>query len=253
MSYVREIIKRWLLKRGAVLSRPPGQFDVTAYKLAAARTRGLVVRRAIDGGAYDGSWTRMFKTVFPEAAVIMVEPRDDAQPSLTAVARELPGVSVRQTLLGESRKSVTFNVSDAQSSILPDHHGMTFGKTETMELTPLDDLIRQAGWDSVDLIKLDLQGYELQALAGAADSLPRAFAVILEVSFVRFQRGMPLALEVFDFMRDRGYEIYDIVALSHRPLDGRMAQADVLFLRAGHPLLDDPRWTSAGSGFWTAS
>src|SRR5689334_19976067 len=85
MSVLREAIKSLLLKRGAVLSRPPGQFVVSDYKLRATAARGLQVRSAIDGGAADGEWTRGFKRIFPDAQVLMVEPRADAQPTLRQV------------------------------------------------------------------------------------------------------------------------------------------------------------------------
>lgn len=246
----RKLIKRWLLSRNAILSRPPGQFDVTEYKLRRAKNRGLSVRYAIDGGAHVGDWTRMLARLYPEAHVIMVEPRTDVQSHLKAVVEDISNSSVAKTLLGASAAVVDFHVSSAQSSILPDHTGTTFGVTEKRTLTPIDTLVADAGWPAVDMLKLDLQGYELEALAGAQKTLPLCQAVVLEVSFVQFQLGMPLAIDVFGFMRSAGFTIYDILALTHRPLDGRMAQADVMFLRNDHPLLSDARWSAEGTGFW---
>jgi hypothetical protein len=128
--------------------------------------------------------------------------------------------------------------------VLADHAGKSFGVSEQCDMTRIDDLVKQHQWPRVDLIKLDLQGYELEALAGAKETLANCQAVVLEVSFLPFQSGMPLAVDVCTFMKDAGFTIYDILALTHRPLDGRMGQADVLFLRAGHELLRDVRWSS---------
>jgi FkbM family methyltransferase len=248
---LRTLIKRWLLARGAILSRPPGQFDVTEYKLRRAKDRGLEIGSVLDGGAHIGDWTRMIKRVYPKASAIMVEPRADVQASLRQVVKELSGVVVAQTVLGATERLVVFHAASAQSSVLPDHRGEHFGEVNNLLLTPIDSLVKFHGWAAVDLMKLDLQGYELEALAGAAQILPTCQAVVLEVSFAAFQQGTPLALEVCAFMHAAGFTIYDILALKHRPLDGRMAQADVLFIRNNHHLFADNRWTATGSGFWT--
>src|SRR6188474_216715 len=80
MSMVRELIKKALLQRDMILSRPPGQFNVTELKLAKARDRGLRVNMAVDGGAAEGDWAEDFKEIFPNAKLLCVEPRDAAQP-----------------------------------------------------------------------------------------------------------------------------------------------------------------------------
>ena len=111
-----------------------------------------------------------------------------------------------------------------------------------MPMSPLDKLITQRQMPWPDLIKLDLQGFELDALRGSEQCLQHGQAVLLEVSFFEIQKGMSLAGEVIDFMRQRGFRIYDILALWHRPLDGALAQGDFLFLKEGHPLLRDESW-----------
>lgn len=245
-SRIRKAAKQWLLSCNAVISRPPGQFDVTEYKLRKARERGLAIGYAVDGGAHVGEWSRMLARIFPGIRVMMVEPRADVQARLSAVAADVPGVIRVETLLGASRGAIEFHQSDTQSSVLPDHMGHGFGTTERKTMTTIDALVEEYQWPQVDLIKLDLQGYELQALAGAQTTLPTCQAIVLEVSFVPFQQGMPLAIEAFDFLRDAGFTIYDILALTHRPLDGRMGQADVLFLRNDHDMLRHVRWARAG-------
>jgi hypothetical protein len=79
MGQFRELIKKALLRRDMILSRPPGQFEITTLKLAKARDRGLKVNLAIDGGAAEGGWTTAFKEVYPAAKVLCVEPRDASQ------------------------------------------------------------------------------------------------------------------------------------------------------------------------------
>lgn len=245
MSALREWIKHELLKRDAVLSRPPGQFNVFNYKLRAMQRRGLQIRCAVDGGAAAGDWARELKQIYPDARVLCVEPRQDAQADLQRLQTELPGIVSSRVLLGASEGEVAFNESDVQSSVLNDHTGKPFGKSVAVTMTTLDRLIAQHALPAPDLIKLDLQGYELEALKGGAACLEKAQAVLLEVSFIRLQAGAPIAHEVIAFMHERGYVIYDILSLWQRPLDGALAQGDFLFLRADHSLLSDTRWSAA--------
>jgi FkbM family methyltransferase len=250
MPSLREVVKSGLLKRGIVLSRPPGQFNVEEVRLRKAKSLGLDVRVAVDGGAATGDWTRQFKAIWPDAQVVCVEPRDDAQGALKALASEMKGIHVAQTLLSATEGTVEFHVNKEQSSILGDFAataGVASASTGTGNAVPtpattLDALVRRLGLPDPDLIKLDLQGAELMALEGATRCLQSAQAVLLEVSFLQFMKGIPLVGEVVPYMTARGFRVYDILALWQRPLDGALAQGDFLFVSERSGLVGDARW-----------
>ena len=244
MSFVREMIKRALLRKDIILSRPPGQFNITELKLARIRDRGLRVLTAVDGGAAEGEWAAEFKVIFPQAKLLCIEPREDAQAELKRRASELKDVHVAQTLVGAEEGTVTFYQSSHQSSVLPDSAGGDWGKKVTAPVTTLDALVTRMQLPDPDLIKLDLQGYELECLKGAARCLQRAEAVILEVSFIELQKGMPTVRDVVPFMSQRGFRLYDIAALWHRPLDGALAQGDFIFVADRSKLVADSRWSA---------
>jgi FkbM family methyltransferase len=246
MRWLRELIKRGLYRRDIILSRPPGQFLATKYKLEAAKRRGLKVKCAVDGGAATGNWALELKRIYPEAAVLCVEPRADAQEALRRLARENPGIHVADVLLGPREDQIQFNESRDQSSVLNDSSGKPFGRTTLAKMTTLDRLIEEHKLPWPDLIKLDLQGYELEALRGGGRCLEHAEAALLEVSFIRLQSQSPIVHEVIAFMRDRGFVAYDILGLWHRPLDGALAQGDFMFLKESSPLLRDTRWSDFG-------
>jgi FkbM family methyltransferase len=247
MSRVRELIKKALLRRDMILSRPPGQFNITELKLAKARDRGLKVNMAVDGGAAEGFWAEELKKIYPDAQVLCVEPREDAQAELRRHAAALGGVSVAQTLVGASEGTIEFYESSHQSSIFKDASGAEWGKKVTAPITTLDSLITRMGLPDPDLIKLDLQGAELDCLRGAPRCLAHAEAVMLELSFIEIQRGMPLIGEVVTFMGERGFRLYDVTALWHRPLDGALAQGDFLFVANRSKLVADRRWSADGN------
>ena len=244
MSWMRELIKKQLLQRDMIISHPPGQFSITELKLAKARDRGLNVRMAIDGGAAEGEWAEQLHEIWPAAQVLAIEPREDAQAALKARAAKLPGMVVAQTLLGPSEGTVEFYESMHNSSVLKDGPDRQRGRTVTAPMTTLDTLVQKLQLPDPDLIKLDLQGFELECLKGAARCLAHAEAVLLEVSLIPIYEGMPLMGDVVPFMSDHGFRLYDISGLWHRPLDGALAQGDFLFIAKRSKLLADRRWSA---------
>jgi len=83
------------------------------------------------------------------------------------------------------------------------------------------------------LLKLDVQGAELDVLLGAEEILQGAEYILLEVSFFPFFTGGPLFQDILSFMRSRGLVVYDIFDLQYRPLDNALSQADIVFVKEG--------------------
>ena len=239
---LKQWIKAWLLRHDIILSRPPGQFVALQQRLESLRKRGLRIKCAVDGGAACGGWLEQFKLIYPESTVLCIEPRDDASQILQNVAKRWPDVVLAKTLIGPRNGQVSFHVYGDQSSVIADARGADFGVTTTAPMTTLDDLIVRTKVPQPDLIKLDLQGYELDALRGATRCLALAQILLLELSFFRFQQGQPLAEEVIDFVHKHGFRLHDIAGLWQRPLDGATSQGDFIFVRENHPLLQDDRW-----------
>ncbi len=82
------------------------------------------------------------------------------------------------------------------------------------------------------MLKLDVQGYEIEALRGCEEFFPRFATILVEGSFMELYEGQPLADELVSWVRDRGFRLSGV----HNPFydrRGRAVQADFLFARAG--------------------
>lgn len=242
MGWLRQLVKRKLLERGIIVTRPPGQFDATVFKLHHAACRGLRPNLIVDGGAAEGEWAADAHEIWPDAQILCIEPRDEAQIKLHALAGKTPGIHVAHTLIGAIEGTTDFYQHGHQSSILKDSEGQEWGKRISAPITTLDALVTKMKLPDPDMIKLDLQGAELDALRGAPRCLAHAESVVLEVSFIELQKGMPLIADVIAFMVQHDFRAYDVLSLWHRPKDGVMAQGDFLFVKNSSSLWAETSW-----------
>jgi len=81
------------------------------------------------------------------------------------------------------------------------------------------------------LIKIDVQGAELDVLAGGQTTLSQAEFVLLEVSLFQFFQQGPIFCDVVGYMKSKGFVPYDILGLQYRPLDRALSQIDISFVK----------------------
>ena len=113
-------------------------------------------------------------------------------------------------------------------------------------MNTLDDLVA-AEVKSPILLKLDVQGYELEVLRGAVKTLSEAEVVIIECSLIQYNEGAPLFAEVVSFMGERGFVVYDFCGQMRRANDGALFQMDVIFVRENSRLRKEfDRWIAKG-------
>ena len=211
------------------------------------RARGWQPRGIVDIGANRGPWTRTARRVFSDCPVIMVEPQRELEPDLRAVENEFPGVSHVLAVVGAAPGQQVLTIWDdlAGSSCLPstDETLLSQGRQRTVDVVTLPGLVASSKSPfAPDLIKVDVQGFEMEVLKGAGNVLGQAEIIIIEVSLFRFGAGMPLAREIIEYLGAHGYELYDVAGFLRRPLDGALAQLDLVFARAGGFLRPNNGW-----------
>lgn len=210
--------------------------------------RGLNCNAILDIGANTGNWSRMAKEIFPDATFCLIEPQIELEESLKSFVSNSKGSSYFIAGAGAKTEKKYLTIWDdlAGSSFLPkeDDSLKAVGKQRQIDIITVDDIVKTGKFPIPQLVKLDVQGYELEALKGANELFGKTEVFILEVSLFSFSDvpGMPIISDVIKFMADRDYLIYDFPGFSRRPLDGALGQCDICFVKGDSFLRASNDW-----------
>jgi len=190
-----------------------------------------------DVGSSTGAWTWQAISVFPEACFELFEPmlavsdvyRDRLQTLLSTTTQ----VHSHPVAVGAANGLVTMHVTpDAVSSTTIDWPaGTLLARQVQVEMVTLDTFVAQKRTGPPDLIKMDIQGGELDALRGAVQTLPEVKALMLETWLVRgYGDDTPLLPELCGFLAPFGFWLFDL-GEQFRFEDGTMYALDACFVR----------------------
>lgn len=199
-----------------------------------AKKVGLHPGTVIDVGAAFGHFTSMCYEAFSDAHYLMIEPLEEYKPFLLAVEKRQTNTSVVFGASTATPGTITINVHPdlVGSSIFQENEESNVnGMPRQVLAVTIDQLIKERNFHGPYLIKVDVQGAEIEVMKGALETLADTDYVILEVSFFNFFQVGPEVFDVVNFMKDRGFVVYDIFGPMYRPLDNAMSQIDVAFVK----------------------
>ena len=203
---------------------------------------GLPRQHVLDVGAFEGDWTRACLDVYPQAFVTCIEPQEGLQPRLRALASQAHNVQIIQTLLGEANTpQVPFVELGPGSSVFESPKE----SSSTKPMMTVDTLIESGRCEPPEFIKLDVQGYEIRVLDGWTVGFDRCEVIQCETSLLPLISGGPLLDELIDYLKGRGFVMFDVTELIRSPSDGAIWQIDVLFCRVDSKLRRQRTWESA--------
>jgi FkbM family methyltransferase len=207
--------------------------------------KGFRPRAILDVGSAKGYWSERTQWLyFPDADYYMIDPLDESQGHLRELAGRSPQFRPLQLAIGSGPGELDINVApDGDgSSILAASVAGASGSRRVVPVETLDRLLEDGRIAAADLVKIDVQGFEIEVLRGATKLFGRTDVFVVEVNLFRFMPGCPLAHEVVGFMAERGYRLYDLAGTLRRPYEGDLGQVDLVFVRNDSSLVASDRW-----------
>ena len=204
-----------------------------------AMLRGLTTDLVLDVGANRGQFTLMVRLIHPKVRIQAYEPLPDAAKLYLSIHGGRKEISLHQLALGDQAGSAELHVSGQadSSSLLPigDLQRQFYPSTQEIgtqqvKVATLDSLPHH--WQAAQraLLKLDVQGFELNVLRGSVIALKHCAYVYAECSEVPLYTGQALYPEIATFLAGEGFAL--TLRANEQWVDGRLVQADYLFSRA---------------------
>ncbi|GCA80679.1 MAG: FkbM family methyltransferase [Microcystis aeruginosa LG13-03] len=202
-------------------------------KSFAESEQGKQITKIIDVGANEGQFAFMARYSWPNAQIDCFEPDPSAFYGLKKNHGSDQRISFHNCALGSQQTELSLNLGEtsAQNSILQEK-GKNGQGTIIVPVETLDRIYSSLP-SGVTLLKIDVQGYELEVLKGAKNLLSQIKFVLLEISLADlFEGGVEIDV-IWQFIRNNGYKYHSIIDQYRDPKTQRILQMDVIFERKG--------------------
>lgn len=229
------MLKRKILRKNQNLISIDEPYDVMAKLLKRHRVSGI-----IDAGASNGSISVRLMKRFPSADVYAFEPNKLYYKGLTELAsrqrRFHPFFSALSDSCGTADLNVTKSAGNT-SLYLPseglhdvDPDGGTVDSRQQVEIVTIDQWARDNKIGSIEVMKFDIQAYELVALKGAVETLRNSTLLIYsEIWFNPVYQNGALLGDINSFLRENGFVMFDIFKPKY-DLKGKITWANAIYV-----------------------
>jgi len=242
MNLLLTRIRKLLHALASASGRRALQFGVAAsieHDLALGHVHYQTV---LDVGANVGQFALFARERYPGAKIFSFEPLEDCWGIFARIFSKDKQVQLFRYGVGPADIDVAMNVTnenDSSSILAPaatqvEVFGTAVSKTKKVQLRRLASILPSDQISAPALLKIDVQGFELDVLKGCEEQLNRFETIYVEASYVELYRGQALAGEVIEFLRQRGFDLRGVFNQHVDPTRGPL-QADLLFKQARRP------------------
>ena len=204
----------------------------------------IEINSVLDIGSYKGQWTQEFKKHYPNVKSLMIEPNSNHIEDLIKVG---PYITA---LIGKDNKEVDYymceDINNQQGNgIYKENTNVPFKLTKRKSNT-LDSLLPK---QKFDLIKIDVQGAELDVIQGSPGFIHNTKYLWLELQPHNYNIGAPSAGKVIGYLNQIGFEIITIDEIHIG--NGVIMNMDIIFinvrnkdLKTGHDITKKVIWNN---------
>jgi FkbM family methyltransferase len=210
LERIEDLIQKQLGKgSGAWSTKEEAQVIATFSK-----SLGIEEVVAIDAGANNGNWTAELLQHLPLCSIIAFEPSKIAFSNLSSRFADDKRVTMVNIALGNVSKRSSLYADEGGSGLgsltkrRVLHFDLDFNHREEVEIQTLDDwYLRNANFPIPNVLKMDVEGHELDILHGAAETLKN-------IKIIQFEFGgsnidtRTFFQDFWYFFQELGFEIY---------------------------------------------
>lgn len=193
-----------------------------------------------DVGANRGSTVQKFIDFFPSSSILAFEPINSLCETMQHLFKMNKNIQIENCGISDINGELTFyiNKSIDTSSFLPSQKTGLNSDAQvrnthqlTVPVKTIEQSCKEKNIKHINILKLDIQGSEMKALAGSANLLKQKSIDVIytEAYFIQQYVGQPLFAEIALYLSTFGYQLQDI----YNPIygKGKIAWCDAVFIR----------------------
>ena len=209
---------------------------------------GMEYPMIFDIGGHKGQSIDYFLDLFPNAKIYSFEPDPDSFEILSG--KQSNNVKVFNIAVSDKIGSATFfrnNISHTNSlhkininssdsirateerKIEQSKYSDEINSEITVVTTTLNDFTNKHSLQSIDLLKIDVQGAEESVLSGGEDVFDMVKSIIVEISLYDFYEKSSSFLGIESILMPAGFKLFSILDISRNPMNGRTDWVEVLY------------------------
>jgi FkbM family methyltransferase len=194
----------------------------------------------LDIGGGIGASVILYKKAFPGNKIIVLEPVLQNYEAIRSRIAGLSNITLNNCAAGNENSTAIINIANriTSSSLLPlaadpesevfDEKNLGQSRSEEIRIVRLDDFLADTpGY--IGIMKIDVQGFEMNVLLGAEKVLERTSIVLMEANNHEGYRDSAKYFEIDSFMRDHGFTLYDILPSIYDK--GKLKEWDVIYFK----------------------
>lgn len=224
----------------------PFRIDVIKYPNSDLRRRIKLleyynISKILDVGANIGQYALLMRKIGFKGDIISFEPISFAYNELFNKTKNDKKWKAYNLAIGSEEGEGTINISGNvySSSLLeikPSHTSSApesaYVNTERIKIETIDNLFEDlVNSGETVLLKIDVQGYEKNVLAGAKDSLKKIKGIQIEMSLEELYKDEMLFLDTINFLNELGFDLCSLENGFFNPKTGKLLQVDGIFFK----------------------
>ena len=193
----------------------------------------------LDIGCGHGEWFLKCINFFPNAKYLLFDGNKLNENKLAILKKKYFNITYKICLLSNSIKQLKFFNMGYGSSVYEEKtnfsRNIEYIKSSTLE----NELSSLNISSSNNMIKLDVQGSEIDIIEGLGKNISNFEIIILETSVKEYNKGAPLFIDVINFMDKKNYFLYDIYDLKRLGFERSfLIQFDAVFIKKNSTVLN---------------
>ena len=195
-------------------------------------------RTVVYVGVNHGQFLHLAARLWPDADIVGIEPNARIADEVAAAYAGNPNIRMETCAVGaEAGEIELFVTRDDQNSSIrrptdafeEERSGDGVVGTEKVPLKRMDGLLE--GCAGPMLMKIDVQGAEMEVLRGTGDRLDDVEVMLIEAPFEKAYEGAAGFDEIYRFLTDRGFAYEGAMGQLNSRRTGRVRQEDSIYVR----------------------